>query len=350
MVWQSNGGATLWVGAMITASQLPALRQQGIRRVLCLGTAALPSSEELQHQLLYLAFPSLLDMPSEDLLSIMPEACAFIDDGLVRHGHGVLVHCIQGQSRSAAVAAACLIQNLSLPPSDVLQMLQRARSAVSVNAGFVAQLDLWYRLCCASNVPPVPNQQSTVALAQHCGNAAATVRWWQYAFDKQSMICGPPNADLESPLGNTLMPRRVVCFKCRHTVCQEDNVIDHRHAVVQLLGASHSFYAAAKAAAPLKTNRGQRTMPPTMPSRAHGGQNKVPSTMPCCTSLFLEPLTWCLKAVGRPPQMRAGTLHCPAGCGSKIGAFDLDEGLACGCGTKVRPAFQLMCARVELKI
>jgi dual specificity phosphatase 12 len=45
------------------------------------------------------------DVDYEDLLIHLPDACRFIDQAL-REGGNVLVHCVQGISRSAAVVAA----------------------------------------------------------------------------------------------------------------------------------------------------------------------------------------------------------------------------------------------------
>lgn len=45
------------------------------------------------------------DVDYEDLLIHLPDACRFIDQAL-RDGGNVLVHCVQGISRSATVVAA----------------------------------------------------------------------------------------------------------------------------------------------------------------------------------------------------------------------------------------------------
>jgi dual specificity phosphatase 12 len=45
------------------------------------------------------------DVDYEDLLIHLPSACQFIEEAL-RGGGNVLVHCVQGISRSAAVVAA----------------------------------------------------------------------------------------------------------------------------------------------------------------------------------------------------------------------------------------------------
>ena len=59
---------------------------------------------------------SIEDVDYADLLSHLPAACRFIDQAM-RDGGTVLVHCVQGLSRSAAVVAAyCKCSGLSRGP------------------------------------------------------------------------------------------------------------------------------------------------------------------------------------------------------------------------------------------
>jgi dual specificity phosphatase 12 len=83
----------------------------------------------------------LLDVEEEDLLGHIPEALAFIEDGL-RAG-GVLVHCVSGMSRSAAMVAAWLIKTEGLSACDALVKVQERRPIVDPNEGFRRQLILY---------------------------------------------------------------------------------------------------------------------------------------------------------------------------------------------------------------
>ena len=58
----------------------------------------------------------------------------------------VLVHCLQGVSRSGAVVVAYTMRALGLDYDAALGVVRQYRPAVSPNPGFADQLRLWHRL------------------------------------------------------------------------------------------------------------------------------------------------------------------------------------------------------------
>lgn len=80
------------------------------------------------------------DEQGADLLAHLEPAAAFIREALAAGGV-VLAHCKHGQSRSASVLAAYLMQTRRWSRSRSLEHLQRCRPRVKPNPGFHRQLD-----------------------------------------------------------------------------------------------------------------------------------------------------------------------------------------------------------------
>mmetsp|Transcript_6448 Transcript_6448/g.14104 ORF Transcript_6448/g.14104 Transcript_6448/m.14104 type:complete len:309 (+) Transcript_6448:63-989(+) len=83
------------------------------------------------------------DDQTADLLSLLREAVAFISAALAEGGV-VLVHCKHGQSRSASVVAAHLMQQRGWDLAQSLAHLQQCRPRVSPNVGFRGQLQSFH--------------------------------------------------------------------------------------------------------------------------------------------------------------------------------------------------------------
>lgn len=81
-----------------------------------------------------------LDSSHQDLLIHMRQACEFIETSL-DHG-GVLVHCLQGISRSATFVIAYLMRRDRRSLDEVLADVKLKRK-VRPSENFMTQLDLW---------------------------------------------------------------------------------------------------------------------------------------------------------------------------------------------------------------
>lgn len=80
----------------------------------------------------------LLDTEDENLLEPMEDALDFIDEGLCEGR--VLVHCISGMSRSAAIVAAWFIRREGIDVEEAISKVQDPRPIVDPNEGFRQQL------------------------------------------------------------------------------------------------------------------------------------------------------------------------------------------------------------------
>ena len=85
-----------------------------------------------------LTFDSLHDAPEAPIAAIFAQTNAFISAGLAAH-EAVVVHCVYGQSRSAAVVAAYLLST-GTPLDAALALIKAKRPTTCINPGFMAQL------------------------------------------------------------------------------------------------------------------------------------------------------------------------------------------------------------------
>jgi len=83
------------------------------------------------------------DLPTSDLFKHFDECCAFIDEALKADGK-VLVHCLHGKSRSAAVVAAYIILKDKCTTEEAIIRIQDKRPVANPNHGFRKQLDNFY--------------------------------------------------------------------------------------------------------------------------------------------------------------------------------------------------------------
>lgn len=83
----------------------------------------------------------LNDDPTENLLDRLEACLEFIDKA--REQGTILVHCMAGVSRSAAVIVAYLMKIESLSVKDALSSLREVSSKVCPNKGFMEQLQMF---------------------------------------------------------------------------------------------------------------------------------------------------------------------------------------------------------------
>ncbi len=104
----------------------------------------------------YHAVP-VCDVPEADLAPLLPAAVDFIASARAAGGT-VLVHCLAGVSRSAAVVLAYLVASQRWPLAQALAHLRNLRPTVSPNLGFMGQLVAWDK------------QQQQCRLGDDCGD------------------------------------------------------------------------------------------------------------------------------------------------------------------------------------
>lgn len=88
----------------------------------------------------------VLDMEDELLLPFFHDCIAFMRASIDEQQTPVLVHCVYGQSRSAAICVAFLMATRRMALRDAYDAVQRARPCIFINTGFLRQLALFERM------------------------------------------------------------------------------------------------------------------------------------------------------------------------------------------------------------
>ncbi|TFK43706.1 protein-tyrosine phosphatase-like protein [Crucibulum laeve] len=146
MVWRNLDAVIenrLYLGNIQAARSTRSLTERRITHILSVCTDQIPA-ELPESGMTHLRIP-VEDVDYADLLIHLPRACQFIDEAL-RNGGVVLVHCVQGISRSAAVAAAYIMWSRRVTPTQALERIRAVRDQIWPNAGFQEQLVL-FELC-----------------------------------------------------------------------------------------------------------------------------------------------------------------------------------------------------------
>ena len=94
---------------------------------------------------------SVLDQEDANLLDFLEDAVDFIEEAIDDDGK-VLVHCVSGVSRSAAVIVAFMGYSMGLSVTESIDVLKLSCPQVSPNDGFLRQLALFQEMGCG----PVP--------------------------------------------------------------------------------------------------------------------------------------------------------------------------------------------------
>lgn len=127
----------LYVSDLAFAENPAALASLGITHVLSAmrGFVAQPP-----HLPIHRAQFPLDDLPFSELAAHLPHTTAFLRGALTDPNARVLVHCVEGVSRSTSVVAAYLIAEFGWTTAQAVQYVKSRRRAAEPNFGFVQQL------------------------------------------------------------------------------------------------------------------------------------------------------------------------------------------------------------------
>jgi len=126
----------LFLGELQSAFKFDKLKEDGITCILNVSLSNYHQRPHLRYWRIQIA-----DEPEVDILSLLPEACKAIDDGI--NCGGILVHCDAGVSRSASFVIGYLIWKRGIGFDEALRIVRESRPRVQPNAGFERQLRLF---------------------------------------------------------------------------------------------------------------------------------------------------------------------------------------------------------------
>ncbi|KDQ64306.1 hypothetical protein JAAARDRAFT_27931 [Jaapia argillacea MUCL 33604] len=133
----------LYLGNILAARSTRALTERRISHIVSVCSEEIPADFP-ESGIKHLRIP-IEDVDYADLLIHLPAACRFIHQALHERGV-VLVHCVQGLSRSAAVVAAYLMYSRRLGAPEAIEAVRQAREQTWINPGFYEQLVL-FQIC-----------------------------------------------------------------------------------------------------------------------------------------------------------------------------------------------------------
>ncbi|KAJ3488796.1 hypothetical protein NLI96_g2581 [Meripilus lineatus] len=123
----------LYLGTIEAAKSPRTLSERRITHIVSVGTEPIPADNPASG-IRQLRIP-VEDVPYADLLIHLPSACNFIHQAITTGGV-VLVHCVQGLSRSATVVAAYLMRTHGINATAAQEAVRKAREQVWFDGGF----------------------------------------------------------------------------------------------------------------------------------------------------------------------------------------------------------------------
>lgn len=117
------------------------LTEKGITHIICVRENV--ESQFIKPQFTDSSFTymtlDIADLATESIICFFPKVRQFIDDALNRNGK-VLVHGNNGNSRSATLVLAYIMEKCGLTCKEAYTFVKTRRASVKPNEGFVAQL------------------------------------------------------------------------------------------------------------------------------------------------------------------------------------------------------------------
>eukprot|EP00127_Corallochytrium_limacisporum_P007395 Clim_evm14s250 gene=Clim_evmTU14s250 len=281
-------GKGLFVGAWADAVALRRTNTHGETDIthvvsVCTEGAGLELPDDVQQMVV-----PIFDDEYADLLGHVSRGITFMQRARDQGG-SVLIHCVQGVSRSPAFCAAYLIASKNLTAEQAVETLTQIMPGAGPNDGFLRQLSLLAEM--GGKI-----DDDNPAYRAYKAELIAREMEMEGIVDASRFAADPK--EIGVPTNQCYR-----CKKCRRPLLQSMNILNHNS-----------------------------------------------NNPKACTSFFVEPLKWMKIMVDAdmhesPEQAMSGKLTCPS-CQTRLGAFSW-LGERCSCQEFVAPSFQIHKQRVD---
>ena len=130
----------LFIGDLASARDPSLLPVHNIQNIVSVGCALVEQESRTDRNIL--SFADIHDTPETSIVTIFARTNAFIHTAITTK-RPVLVHCVYGQSRSAAVVISYLL-SIGHGLDDAMNLVKSVRPVICINPGFLAQLYVVY--------------------------------------------------------------------------------------------------------------------------------------------------------------------------------------------------------------
>ncbi|KAJ3209950.1 hypothetical protein HDU67_005790 [Dinochytrium kinnereticum] len=160
---------SLFISDLPTSINPSLLQRHKITHTICAGFSLAEVSPPNPHHT-HLPGTIIHALPLDDdevdptaLLRALPDALTFIEEAMGKGGR-VLVHCVAGVSRSAAVCVAWVAKARGCGIAEALETVSSARLGAMPNSNFIRQLQVFCDLGCAFDTADSRCQAKVMAL------------------------------------------------------------------------------------------------------------------------------------------------------------------------------------------
>ncbi|EIW84705.1 hypothetical protein CONPUDRAFT_97040 [Coniophora puteana RWD-64-598 SS2] len=249
----------LWIGGLESLKDIEGLRKRNVRSVVSAMRGKVTINATLNnHQI------SIDDTVDEDILVHFLPSISFIQTELDK-GHGVLVHCQAGVSRSATIVAAYLMHSQKIEAEAALEMIRQARPQVEPNEGFYEQLLVFQQASYKFT-----GRDKTIRMFYMLRTTEQILNGDGTLPDSVSMFAKHPRSPSDSiPNSPMIVPhRRIRCKMCRTELATREHMLDH--------GQLGPPTPAGPSLTPAASRRPSMTEP-SLSRRPSSGANQLPA-------------------------------------------------------------------------